>query len=381
MKVGVDAQHLVCPTDGVSCYIHELSKLLLQRADINLSVYTPKPFLLYKGMQVKESNKHLKMGRFSRAIWSQTNLPLNAIYDEVDLFWGASHRLPVFLPSKIAKVVTVHDLVYKFAGETMRNSNRIVESFLLPHAIYSADLLMADSQKTADDIRKIFPSAAHKIRIVYPGTKKFKEELPQVSLAGFGISKPYILFVGTLEPRKNLTRLLVAYSRLPANLKMTTQIVIAGGNGWGGINLRAEINRLGLMGLVVILGYVEEKLLATLYRHCLFLAMPSIYEGFGFPVVEAMSFGKAVLVGGGSLNEIAGAAGICVNPLDENSIVDGLINLLDPAIRSDIEKIAISNANGYDWEQTAQQVKSVFEEALDLSFARKVKVNKFKGLS
>lgn len=368
MKVGVDAQHLSDDKCGVGCYIKELSRALLETG-IDLKLYRPQGLLHPElGDLVRE---RVKLGRLLRACWAQTALPFSAIRDEVDVFWGAAHRLPVLLPSKIAKVVTIHDLVCKVAGQTMRRSGHVVERMLMPQSISAADMVMADSQKTADDIVTFYPAAANKTRVVYLGKKKFHDEWPESVLLSLGIKRDFILFVGTLEPRKNLNRLLAAYSRLPAHVRQEVQMVVAGSYGWGGIDLQSQIVESGLIGEVIVLGSVDEKLLATLYRHSLFQAMPSIYEGFGLPVVEAMSFGKAVLVGGGSLPEIAGSAGVCVDPFDEFSIMAGLITLLDPITRAKKEKFAIARAEAFDWRRTAKEVVSVFHEARERSYARK----------
>jgi glycosyltransferase involved in cell wall biosynthesis len=368
VKVGVDAQHLSYDKCGVGCYIKELSRALLETG-IDLKLYTPQGLLHQElGDLVRE---RVKSGRFLRGIWAQTALPFSAIRDDIDVFWGAAHRLPVFLPSKIAKVVTIHDFVWKLAGQTMRGSGRVAERLFVRQTISAADVIMAASQKTADDIVTFYPAAANKTRVVYLGKKKFHDEWPESVLLSLGIKRDFILFVGTLEPRKNLNRLLAAYSRLPAHVRQEVQMVVAGSYGWGGIDLQSQIVELGLIGEVIVLGSVDEKLLATLYRHSLFQAMPSIYEGFGLPVVEAMSFSKAVLVGGGSLPEVAGSAGVCVDPYDELSIRNGLIKLLDPRIRSEMEKRAFVRAQDFDWKRSAELVVGVYHEALERSYARR----------
>lgn len=366
----MDAQHIGDLKSGMGCYIQELSAALCA-SHIDLKLYTPTPLKSDNLKKRGGPRRDVRSGRVARGIWTQTSLPYRAVCDEVDVFWGAAHRLPVMLPSKIAKVVTIHDLVWKVAGSTMRKSGRAVERLLMPQTIRAADIIMADSQTTADDIAKFYPDAVNKTRVVYLGKKKFHNEIPEPVLRALDIERPFFLFVGTVEPRKNLNRLLEAYSSLPEHLRRDVQMVVAGSKGWGEINLQSQLVALGLVGEVVVLGSVDEQLLATLYRYSLFLALPSIYEGFGLPVVEAMSFGKAVLVGGGSLPEVAGFAGVCVDPFDIVSITTGLITLLDSRVRAEKEKFAIERARLFDWQRTAEVVVGVFHEALERAHTRK----------
>jgi len=140
-------------------------------------------------------------------------------------------------------------------------------------------------------------------------------------LASLGIVKPYVLFVGTLEPRKNLRRLLGAWAGLPAALRQSHQLVIAGGKGWGGVDVPQLVQALGLGDTALVLGYVSDAQLAGLYAHARFLAMPSLYEGFGLPLVESMAHGVPVLTANCSaMPEVAGDAGVLVNPLSEPDI-------------------------------------------------------------
>lgn len=364
MRVGVDARLLNHQLTGIGRYTLEQSRALLPLIP-DMRFYVPSPLasetarLLLPGQVTSGRCTH----RVARMLWSQTQLPLWAARDEVDVFWGPTHRLPRFLPRRIARVVTIHDLVWKYAGNTMRRSSRWVEKWLMPEAIKAADMILADSQSTADGIADTYPWASDKTRVVHLGMTPLPKAQPLSALEPLGIGGSYVLFVGTLEPRKNLNRLLNAYAQLPRELRQVHPLVIAGGKGWGGIELEALIRSLGLEGTVRVLGYVDDALLSTLYAHALFVAVPSLYEGFGLPIVEAMSFDKAVLVGGGSLPEVAGAAGQVVSPGDEASIRSGLLKLMDPEHRKLKESVAGQRARQFTWESAARDIVNVFEEA------------------
>ena len=208
------------------------------------------------------------------------------------------------------------------------------------------------------------------------GTNLTKSAVPFESLQKFGIDRPYFLFVGTLEPRKNLPRLLTAYSRLGESIKEQAILVIAGGKGWGGVDVNEVVAELGLVSHVRILGYVDEITLAALYANAQFLAMPSLYEGFGLPLVEAMISGTPVLTSNNSsMPEVAGNAGWLVDALDIGSIGNGLNKLIcDEQLRGKLAANAKSNVARFSWDKSAQLLITVFEQAISLrnspSFAR-----------
>jgi glycosyltransferase involved in cell wall biosynthesis len=300
-------------------------------------------------------------------LWSQTFLPYWAARDGVDVFWGTTHRLPRYLPASVARVVTIHDLVWKYAGETMRPLSRWVERRLMPEAVRLADLIIAVSVSTARDLEAEYPEARGRVRVVYPGAPAFAAPLGREALAALGIKRPYVLFVGTLEPRKNLRRLLRAYALVDEAVRRRHQLVLSGGKGWGGLDIRALVRDAGLdEGQVVVTGYVDDRRLATLYAHARFLAMPSLYEGFGLPLIEAMAFGVPVLTSNrSSMPEVAGAAGVLVDPLDERSIAAGLLALLtDEAHRERLAAEAEPRARRFSWRKAAWETWAVLEEAV-----------------
>ena len=305
--------------------------------------------------------------RPEKILWSQTQLPYWAGKDRLDVFWGPTHRLPRLLSNKIARVVTIHDLVWKHAGKTMRPLNRWAEKCLMPDAIRLADRIMADSHSTADAIASEFPWATDRIRVVHLGAAAMPEPLGFDTLKPMGIDRSYFLFVGTLEPRKNLLRLLEAYASLDEVIRKQTLLVIAGGKGWGGEDMTSLIHSLDLKDSVRLTGYVSEQQLSTLYAHARFLAMPSLYEGFGLPLVEAMSFGVPVLTSScSSLPEVAGDAGILVDPHNTNSIASGLLQMLtNDALRNELAVRAKVNAARFSWEKAAKETMEIFYEAVE----------------
>jgi glycosyltransferase involved in cell wall biosynthesis len=312
------------------------------------------------------SNTYLRM------LWSQTVMPWWASQDGLDLFWSPLHRLPLVMPPGLARVVTIHDLVWRHAGQTMRPLNRWLDQTLMPHAVWASDRVVAVSASTAADIEHEMPFAAGRVRAIPLGAAELGEPGPKESLAGLGLSGPYFLFVGTLEPRKNLGRLLEAWARLPPGLDGGAVLAVAGGSGWGGVDVQTMVLRLGLQDRVRVLGFVSDQQLATLYAHALFLAMPSLYEGFGLPLLEAASRGVPVLTSDiASMPEVAGDAGFLVSPLDVDSIARGLAQMLgEPKFRAELAGHALASAQRFSWDRSARRTMEVFEEAIEARRAR-----------
>jgi glycosyltransferase involved in cell wall biosynthesis len=368
VRIGIDARLLALQLTGIGRYTAEMSReLIRQNADAEFMLYMPNPPLADDWPSANASVRAANLpGRVGRMLWSQTLLPYQAARDGVDVFWGTTHRLPRHLPAHIARVVTIHDLVWKHAGETMRPLSRLLDSTLMPEAIKLADRVVAVSNSTAADIETEFPAARGKVRVIPLGATRLAEPDEPASLAGLGVRQPYALFVGTLEPRKNLRGLLAAWACVPEETRRGRQLVLAGGGGWGGIDLSALLRELKLEGQVIRTGYVTDRQLATLYAHARFLAMPSLYEGFGLPLVEAMSYGVPVLTSNtSSLPEVAGEASVLVDPTDIQALADGVRRLLaDDELHAALASKASGQAAKFTWERAATDMRGVFEEAV-----------------
>lgn len=375
MNIGVDARTLANELTGIGRYTYEVSKELIKFPNAKLSFYSPASLgpEIHSSLKTASVKSAFCRSRFSKMVWSQTQLPLLASGDQIDLFWGPTHRLPRLLNSSIAQVVTIHDLVWKEASETMRPLSLMVERRLMPAAIKQADLVMVDSNSTAHGIAKYFPQFAHKVRVVYLGVSQLLNVASTLCLPSLEITKPYFLFVGTIEPRKNLPRLLEAFSSLPKFYRDEFSLVIAGGGGWGEIDLEMLIQKNDLQDSVRLLGYIDDNRLHNLYLHARFLVMPSLYEGFGLPLVEAMQYGTPILTSkAGSMPEIAGDAAMLIDPFEVDSIAKGLEKMLsDDAFIELLRSNALVRANHFSWEKCATQAMAVFNEAISLRNSRK----------
>lgn len=371
MRVGIDARLLTHQVTGIGRYTAELTQELIKQPG-DFFLYSPGPIVVGQWSAGNVTRREMNFRRrATRMLWSQSFLPWLAQKDNLDVFWGPAHRLPWLLPSSVARVVTIHDLVWKHATETMRPMSRIVERRLMPAAVRQADLIVAVSSSTARAVEEEWPETGNRIRIIHSGVTDLPAPVDTSILRHFGIDRPYFLFVGTLEPRKNLARLLKAYALLNPSLRNRFRMVIAGGKGWGGIDMAALIKQNRLEGQVVLTGYVDDAQLATLYSQARFLAMPSIYEGFGLPLVEAMRFGVPVLTSDtSSMPEVAGDAGVLVDPLDEASIARGLELLLSGSV--DLRMLsdnAIKQARKFDWNTASKKMWVAMKEASQIHSA------------
>lgn len=370
MRIGVDIQTLCRPVTGIERYAGQmLRELFKQSIEDQFFLYAPKPILHdfdeIENITLRHSNMNF---RGDGILCSQICMPSWSKKDNIDVFWGPSHRIPRFLSNKIAKVVTIHDLVWRRAGETMRPLSRLAEGVFTKSAINLADMIVADSYSTADDIIMEFPHTVDHVKVVHLGASSLPQSGDIKELNSLGVDRPYFLFVGTLEPRKNLRQLLKAFAAIDASIRKRFHLVIAGGMGWGRENLVSLIGSLGLTDEVRLTGYVSEQTLATLYSHALFLAMPSLYEGFGLPLVEAMSLGTPALTSSvSSLPEVAGDAAVFVDPSNTASITEGIMKMLtDDKYRLSLAAHSVANAKRFSWEKAAHNMMNIFNEALSI---------------
>lgn len=366
MRIGVDARCLSVPLTGIGRYTEQLLSRMTVRGG-KWFLYSNRDLL---PNMVFEGDVIVRDGRMPRkamsTVWSQSVLPWVAGRDLLDIFWSPRHHLPLFLNPKVKQVVTIHDLVWRHAPETMRGLSRLLDAFLMPRAIRMADGVIAVSEQTASDIVSELPDVpGEKIRVIYEGAS-LVEPLPSAHLREIGIDGKFILFVGTLEPRKNLRRLLQAYGKLEHSLRERFRLVIAGGKGWGREDIPSVIRELGIEEATIVLGYVSDKTLATLYKYAELLVMPSLFEGFGLPLVEAMSSGTPVLTSDrSSMKEIAGDAGILVDPFDVASIVEGLTSILsNDGLRSRLSRAGLERAKDFSWERAATETMSFFNDLM-----------------
>ncbi|WP_266031567.1 glycosyltransferase family 4 protein [Brucella intermedia] len=368
MKIGIDARNLVPNLSGIGRYVWEMSRALKDRGH-SVILYMPEPpryqMPYLEGVKIKTGKSY---GAIRRVFWGAAELSKEIRLDSLDIFWGPAHRLPRGVDNVTPCVVTIHDLVWRRAKETMRWQTWLGERLFMGPAIRRSDTIVAVSEATLKDIAFYYPDAAPRIHAVYPGVTHLGVVGDVKSrAANWGMDRPYALFVGTLEPRKNLNRLLEAYSLLDKKTRDKLFLVLVGGRGWGMSEIPHLLKKYKVEDTVKKLGYVSDETLFFLYKNAKFLVMPSIYEGFGLPIIEAQSLGTPVITSNvSSMPEVAGDGAVLVDPMDVNEIAFAMRKLAnDEEFRQNLGQKAQRNSMQFSWSAAAVKLESIFEATIE----------------
>ena len=356
-RIAVDARPLSAVTTGIGRYTDAILSRLV-KSEHHFYLYSHQP--LHKSFDGLP-NVTVRCGTIQAAslgsVFAQAVFPYWAWRDKIEVFWSPRHHLPLCLAPGVRKVVTIHDLVWQKFPQTMSRGGRLLERLLTPPTLRVADSIIAVSNSTADEIRDSFPQAASKVQTIYEAP--FLEPVAEPGPIG-----DYFLFVGTIEPRKNLARLLEAYARYSNLNEQPLPLKICGGRGWGLAELETTIKNCRLENLVEVLGYVDDSALPDLYRNARALLIPSLYEGFGLPIVEAFSQGTPVITSSrGAMAEIAGNGGRCV---DSYSIEDIAAVLQELSINSELvvelQGRALMRSKLFGWDAAAGETLTLMTD-------------------
>lgn len=300
-----------------------------------------------------------------RAFWSNPPPDLEAQLGNPDLIHSHNFFCPLGL-KRARLIYTLHDLSFLEHPGWTTEQNRIGCFTGVFHASLYADLIIAVSEYTRRHFLDTFPHyPAERVVVIYPASRfSGSEKIPRPESLPSLQPERFWLNVSTLEPRKNHLRLLQAYARLKAHLGETFPLVLAGGRGWLIEDLEQTLEELGLQQEVIQLGYVDDEALQWLYQNCFAFIYPSLFEGFGLPVLEAMSLGAAVIASKTtSLPEIVGSAGLLVDPLREEEIFQAMLRLSTGEIdREKLKEQALRRAEAFSWKRAAQEVLRLYRE-------------------
>jgi glycosyltransferase involved in cell wall biosynthesis len=295
-------------------------------------------------------------------------LPLEAALRGADLFHATNYTAPRTRSTPL--VLTVHDLaLLRFPELGTPALRRHVQRVGATAA--HARRVIADSESTARDLRELVGIDAGKIHVVYPGCDaRFFRAVDPVAVdaarARYGIAAPYVLHVGTLEPRKNLERLVRAFASARAAHRLPHRLVLCGPRGWGSDALHQLLAAPRIAGSVHWMGPAARDDLPALYAGATLFVYPSLYEGFGFPPLEAMACGTPVLTTAvASLPEVVGDAAVLVDPYDEAALAERIARLLqDPDGLANLSARGRPRAAQFTWERCARETLAVYREAL-----------------
>lgn len=317
-------------------------------------------------------NCEINMSRFSGFVYKAVStfipLPYSWFFGKgSDITHFFNYIVPPFVHGK--KVVTIHDMVYKAFPETMNSKTRILLNLAMNKSMKRADAVVTDSEFSRSEIIKYFPQYRDKVEVVPCGVDcdMFKpiqdRSIIEKVKANHNIKGKYFLYLGTLEPRKNLTRLVKAYEILSRRKEDCPLLVLAGGKGWLYDEIFEEVNKSGLGDKVIFTQYIPGEEICPLMNGAEAFVFPSLYEGFGMPPLEAMACGTPVIVSGSaSLPEVVGDCGLIVDAYSEESIADAMGKIADnEELRKQLSEKGISRAREFSWKKSAEKLYTIYE--------------------
>ncbi len=369
MKVCIDVSAAAQGRGGIGRYSEQLARALTALPVLELS-------LLYHGRArvglppalAGLPRRHVRLGskpwRAGVALAHVLRLPLDRLVGPVDVFHATDHLLPPL--RRVATVFTVHDLAFLVHPETHLRGNRLFLAAVVPRFARAATRVIADSEATRQDVLRYCGVPPEHVRVVHLGVDaRFRpldpREARALVAARFGLRSDYLLFVGTLEPRKNLRALLAAHCAIPD----APPLVIAGAPGWRYAEVYREVRARRDGARVRFLGRVAEADLPALYSAATAFCYPSRYEGFGLPPLEALACGTPVVCSDRSaLPEVVGDAALLVDPDDPRAITAALGRVLtDEELRRELRGRGLARAAQFTWERAAAATAAVYAEA------------------
>ncbi|MFQ5944888.1 MAG: glycosyltransferase family 4 protein [Anaerolineae bacterium] len=369
MLIGVDASRAtLAQRTGTETYsLHLIRALLTLQGNLH-------PFRLY-------FNRPPQADLFpAESKWEPRVIPLPRLWTHLRLSWEMLRSAPdvMFVPSHVvplihppASVVTVHDLGYLRHPWAHPTLSRLYLDISTRYSAGVAARVVADSEATRADLLMRYGVAPEKVSVVYPGGGESRDPSPEDEIervrAKYRMPRRYILHLGTVQPRKNLARLVEAYAILLKTSGTDCHLILAGRSGWGIETLLRRIQSRGLTDRIHLLGYVPSADLGPLLSGAQLLVLPSLYEGFGFPLVEAMAAGvPSVASDVSALSEVAGDAAILVDPLDIDAWAEAMgRGLEDEPLRAELIERGLERAKRFSWETSAHGVLAVLEAAAE----------------
>lgn len=377
MHIGIDVSAAVNQRAGIGRYARELVRELLRIDDQNIfrlfSFYGDETAFFRevgRGKNVELESKHYP-GRFFRLMLLalyKSGISPDFLVGSVDVFHSPDHVFPAC--KKIPTVLTIHDLAFLLYPENYTRINRAYLSAMVPQSVKQAASIIAVSKQTKEDLVRMVGVPEERISVIYNGIESnfrpMTRDECEATWQKYSLPKGgYLLYVGTLEPRKNIAGLIRAYAKIQKNPGISQRLVICGGLGWLYRELFGLVNELGLRKEIIFTGHVPNKDLPAIYCGAELLVYPSIYEGFGLPVLEAMACGTPVITSNvSSLPEVAGDAALLISPNDVEELTEAINRLLsDSELRKEFAKRGLERAKLFSWEKTARETLQVYKAA------------------
>lgn len=366
MQIGFDASRLaVDARTGTEQYTWELLAALGQIDQHNrYTLYCNQPPAMLPPLPSTFALRSIPL----RRAWSHGRLSLEMLRHTPDVLFVPAHALPLIPAPR--SVVTIHDLGFLHHPEAHTRIQRLYYRLFTRLSARRATRIIAISEATRRDLQQFYGTPASKIDVIYHGvhprfTPINDRALVDAAMLRYAIRAPYLLFISTIQPRKNVTRLIEAFAQARARLGATCELrlVLAGKRGWLTGEIEQRARQLGINDHVQFVGYVADADLPALLSGALAYVVPSLYEGFGMTVLEAQACGTPVLASNvSSLPEVVGGAGLLVDPHDVAAIAAGIERLVsDARLRDELRSRGLEHVKGWTWQRTAHETLAVLE--------------------
>ncbi|MFA6005352.1 MAG: glycosyltransferase family 1 protein [Patescibacteria group bacterium] len=362
MRIGIDVSPIQYAGTGVARYTTELVEhLVTQKSPHEYTLFYSSfgniaAITNLKEVLAPQKNVHIRTFPIPEfvlhGLWNEKNLvSVEQFIGKQDLFLYSDWLMPPFSGKK---VTTVHDLVFKKYPQTVHPYILKTQEKRFDRLVKESFFIMCDSYATQKDLLELYPIDKDNTKVIYPGvtTVAQSKEVCVATRKELGLTKPFILTVGKKEPRKNIPRLIDAFGSLK---NADVELAIVGPSGWEDVDSSTGVR---------VIPFIQDAELYALYQEALCFVMPSLYEGFGFPLVEAMSLGCPTACSqNSSLSELGEDASLFFDPLDSASIARALKRLTeDVKLREELIKKGKKKASQFSWEKTAQNVMGVLNK-------------------
>jgi glycosyltransferase involved in cell wall biosynthesis len=373
MRIGLEGRVLTPRIGGIGRYAIRLVEALLdlsaqEAPDLELVIFTAPQTdrLVLREMQTTVCERFCRIK--STLLRSSVLLPAGVVLEHIDLFHGLDQSgIPFFFRTG-KSVVTLHDVIPLALPWAFPPRHRWVLTAALARVRRQADLVIVPSAAAAEDVVRYLNMDRQRITVIPMGCDaRFQPMVNAARLVQlrrrYALPERYVLFVGTLEPRKNIALLLEAFSRLLAERPQDDiQLVVAGGKGWGDGRLIATMEALNIRRRVIFTGFVEDDDLPDLYRGAQMFVYPSLYEGFGLPVLEAMACGTPVITSNrSSLPEVVGDAALLIDPTRPDDLAAAMSAIMsNGALHEELRGKGLARAKEFTWEAVAHKTMDVY---------------------
>jgi glycosyltransferase involved in cell wall biosynthesis len=367
MKIAINANELCQPqTNGVKIYTYNILKYLAKKKFTTTIYYQKK---IEKKWNIENANLKHKLIKWPFLFWTHFRLPFELWRDRPDVFFTPIQTIPFFLPEcKI--IVTIHDLAFLKFPNDFTFKDRLKLLWNTKRAVKKAKKIIVPSQATKNDIIKYYKIDSEKIKVIYHGFTSC-----QLPVASCQQVNKYILFIGTIQPRKNIQGLIEAFEILKDSIQhprlqrcsicgqaaSNIRLIITGSKGWLWKKVFKKASESKYKEDIIFTGPVSSKKLLELYQNAEVFVLPSFYEGFGLPILEAMANGVPVIAGNNSsMIEIVGEAGILINPYNPKEITEAIKKIIqDKNFKEKLVEKGLKQAKKFTWEKCAEKTIKV----------------------